>query len=200
MILVLLAVAYLLGSIPFGMIIGARFYGVNIARKGSGNIGATNVFRVLGPKAGSLVLGADILKGFVAIKIVQFLAPGNIDTNMLETMAAACVVLGHSMSIFLSFSGGKGVATAAGALLAIMPKILLILLAVWILIILITRYVSLASIVVAMTFPVITIFLDQNTYRIALSFAVCLTVLIKHRANLVRLIKGTENKFSVGQD
>lgn len=200
MIFILLAVAYLLGSIPFGMIIGARFYGVNIARKGSGNIGATNVFRVLGPKAGSVVLGADILKGFAAVKLVQFLAPGTVDINMLETLAAAFVVLGHSMSIFLSFSGGKGVATAAGSLLAMMPKILLLLVAAWILIIIITRYVSLGSVIAALLFPVLAVSFDQNVYRITLSFVVCVTILIKHRANLLRIFKGTESKFTVGQD
>lgn len=199
MIYLLLAVAYLLGSIPFGMVIGARFYGVNIARKGSGNIGATNVFRVLGPKAGSVVLSADILKGLLAVLIVKLLAASDVNLDLIETLAAGFVVLGHSASIFLGFSGGKGVATAAGALLAMMPKILLILVLTWILVILITRYVSLASVVAAILFPVLTISFDQNVYHVALSLAVCLTIAVKHRANLVRLLKGTENKFSVSK-
>lgn len=198
-IFMLLAAAYLFGSVPFGLIIGARFYKTNIALKGSGNIGATNVFRVLGPKAGSVVLGSDILKGFAAVFIMKMLAPENANLALFETLAAGLVVLGHSMSVFLNFSGGKGVATAAGALLAMMPLVLLMLVAVWIVITVLTRYVSLASIIAALLFPVLALYYDQNIYRVVLSFAVCCTILVRHRSNLARLIQGKENKFTVGQ-
>lgn len=194
----LLLAAYIIGSIPFGLIIGSLFYKTNIAKQGSKNIGASNAFRLLGFKAGMIVLLADMFKGFIAVYIVKLLASPEI-VDIAEILAAGAVVVGHSMSIFLKFSGGKGVATTAGAMLAMMPKVFGLLALIWIPLTVATRYVSIASLVSATAFPFLTYFFDGNIYRIILSLLISIAVIIKHRTNIIRLIKGTENKLTFGK-
>lgn len=189
---VLLVLAYLVGSIPFGVIVGKVFYGVDVRQHGSGNVGTTNVFRVLGKKAGATVMIADILKGFIpALIAVQLFDPWP------AILIAAAPEVGHMYSIFLRGSGGKGVATGAGIVLALVPVIFLICLLVWIAVILTTRYVSLASLVAAALVPLLTLLLSEPVpYKIA---GVLVTIIIfwAHRGNISRLLKGTEHRASL---
>lgn len=198
-----IAIAYLIGSVPFGIIIGSKLYGIDIRGKGSGNIGATNAFRVLGPKAGTTVLFADIFKGFFAVKFVQLMvgagsgAASGGPLPALELLAAVAVVLGHTTSPFLGFSGGKGVATAAGAIGAMMPLTLFALVSIWIFTVVLTKYVSVASMLAATLFPVMVFLTGQNPYRKALSVFIFLAIIITHKSNIKRLAKGEENKFTM---
>lgn len=186
---VLLVLAYLAGSIPWGLIVGKVFYGVDVRRLGSGNVGTTNVFRVLGKKAGIAVLVADMLKGFIpaALAVALF-------DPWWAIFIAAAPEVGHMYSIFLKGSGGKGVATGAGIVLALVPVIFLIVLLAWIAVFLTTRYVSLASLVAAVLVPVLTFLLPTPTpYRIA-AVLVMLIVFWAHRGNIRRLLNGSENR------
>jgi acyl phosphate:glycerol-3-phosphate acyltransferase len=188
----MLLLAYLVGSIPFGLVVGKVFYDVDVREHGSGNVGATNVVRVLGKKAGVAVLVGDMLKGFVpAFIAAHFFNP------WLAIFIAGAPVVGHMYSVFLKGSGGKGVATGAGVVLALVPLAFGILIAVWVLLILTTRYVSLASLVAAFLVPVLVFaFGDPLPYEIA---AVLVTVVIfwAHRGNIRRLIAGSENRVKL---
>ena len=185
----MLLAAYLVGSIPFGVLVGKLFYHVDVREHGSGNVGTTNVFRVLGKKAGVVVLVCDMLKGFVpAFIAASFFNP------WLAIFIAAAPVVGHMYSVFLKGRGGKGVATGAGVVLALVPLAFGIILVVWVLLILTTRYVSLASLVAAFLVPVLVFaFGNPLPYEIA---AVLVTVVIfwAHRGNIRRLIAGNENR------
>jgi len=192
---VLLVLAYLVGSIPFGVIVGKVFYGVDVRQHGSGNVGTTNVFRVLGKKAGVVVMIADILKGFIpALIAVQLFDPWP------AIFIAAAPEVGHMYSIFLRGSGGKGVATGAGIVLALVPVIFLICLLVWIAVILTTRYVSLASLVAAALVPLLTLLLSEPVpYKIA-GLLVTIIIFWAHRGNIGRLLKGTEHRATLPWD
>src|ERR1700746_4221755 len=161
--------SYLFGSVPFGYLAG-RFAGVDIRKAGSGNVGATNVVRVLGKRYGYPVFALDVLKGFGAVKISMLMAPGKpADWNSPEIfgiLAAMSSDLGHLYPPWLKFKGGKGVATSAGALLALTPVATLIGIAIWMIVFWVTRYVSLASITAAVTLPIVILMLclhDQHT-------------------------------------
>lgn len=190
-----LLLAYLAGSIPFGVVVGQVFYHVDVRRHGSGNVGTTNVFRVLGKKAGAVVLVCDMLKGYIPAAIAAYFLR---ETDpWLVIFIAAAPVVGHMYSVFLKGSGGKGVATGAGVVLALVPLAGGIIAAVWVLLILITRYVSLASLVATLLVPVFVIALgDPLPYLIA---AVLVTVGIfwAHRGNIRRLLEGTENRVKL---
>jgi acyl phosphate:glycerol-3-phosphate acyltransferase len=181
--------AYLIGSIPFGVIVGKIFYGVDVREHGSGNVGTTNVFRVLGKKAGVAVLICDMLKGYVpAVLAAQLLDP------WLAIFVASAPVVGHMYSIFLKGSGGKGVATGAAVVLALVPLAFVIILSVWIVLILVTRYVSVASLVAALLVPVLAFCLDDPLpYQIA-GVLVATIVWWAHRGNIRRLVAGTESR------
>ncbi|HEY5387529.1 MAG TPA: glycerol-3-phosphate 1-O-acyltransferase PlsY [Thermoleophilia bacterium] len=190
-----LLLAYVMGSIPFGVVVGKLFYHADVREHGSGNVGTTNVFRVLGKKAGVVVLVCDMLKGFVpAFIAAQFLRETN---PWLVIFIAAAPVVGHMYSIFLKGRGGKGVATGAGVVLALVPLAFAVIAAVWVLLIIITRYVSLASLVATLLVPVFVFALgDPLPYKIA---AVLVTVFIfwAHRGNISRLLHGTENRVKL---
>ncbi len=191
----MLLLAYLAGSIPFGVVVGKLFYHVDVREHGSGNVGTTNVFRVLGKKAGVTVLVCDMLKGYIpAVIAAHFLRETN---PWLVIFIAAAPVVGHMYSVFLKGSGGKGVATGAGVVLALVPLAGGILIVVWVLLIFITRYVSLASLVAALLVPVLVFaFGYPLPYEIA---GVLLTVVIfwAHRGNIRRLIAGNENRVKL---
>jgi len=196
-ILLILVFSYLIGSIPFGLILG-KLYGINIQNEGSGNIGATNVFRTLGPTAGIVVMILDVGKGFAAVYAAKIL--GSAISPGVPVLACAAVVLGHIFSPFLRMSGGKGVATATGALIALMSPIAFILIILWLTILFLTRYVSLASIVSASIFPLfviffIVIFSEYSIYELTLSIFVAIFIIFTHRSNIKRLFDGTESKF-----
>jgi glycerol-3-phosphate acyltransferase PlsY len=186
--------AYLLGSIPFGYLLVRFFRQEDIRTTGSGNIGATNVLRSGSKGLGIATLLLDLGKAFLAVKIAQHLAPANYD---LAVAAAVAAILGHIFPLWLGFRGGKGVASALGVFLALTWPSALSILAIFILICLLTRYVSLASIVAAATFPLF------GFYFVALRTPVVLAgflfipflIIVKHHQNIRRLLAGTESRF-----
>ena len=190
--LVLGLAGYLIGSIPFGLLIGRLFYGIDVRDFGSGNIGTTNTYRSLGSVAGALVLVCDTAKGFAPAYVASLLLP-----PWLTVLVAVTPVVGHMRSVFLRFRGGKGVATASGIILALMWPIFVIVYAEWLLVIAVTRYVSLASILAAVSFAVLTfVFPEPTAYRVS-AVAVTAVVIWAHRANVVRLLRGTESRVSL---
>ena len=196
--------SYLLGSIPFGYLAG-RIAGIDIRNCGSGNVGATNVIRMLGKSYGYPVFALDFLKGFGAVKMSILIATRvQSEWNspeMFGIVAAISSVLGHSFPVWLRFKGGKGVATSAGALLALAPVAALIGVAIWILTFWLTRYVSVASIAAAAALPLIiliTTWLSRTTGKLLFYSSVCLAAVViwRHRSNLSRLMRGTEPRFT----
>ena len=220
-------VAFLLGSVPFGLLI-AKARGVDIRQHGSGNIGATNVLRVLGKKYGIPCLLLDILKGFVptllAINLIRFAgqpmgmgipaliewayvfpAERQFTAQLLQVVCGLCAILGHNYSPWVAFKGGKGIATSAVVVIALMPAAIVILVLVWVLLFLTTRYVSVASIAAVVVLPVLTLYgswhhgrLQDGTWNkplFALSLMIAIMGVWKHRANIQRLLAGTEHRF-----
>jgi glycerol-3-phosphate acyltransferase PlsY len=188
---------YLLGSIPFGYLAG-RLGGVDIRQHGSGNIGATNVLRVLGWKYGYPVFVADTLKGFSAVRLGLWL--GDDSAYKLGILAAICAVLGHSFPVWLGFRGGKGIATSAGAYFGLLPAEALIAVGVWILTFLLFRFVSVASLAASATVPLSFWLLAPANIPgrgLLLLFSVAITVLVivRHRSNIRRLLRGTEPRL-----
>lgn len=195
--------AYLLGSIPTGYLV-ARARGVDIRATGSGNIGATNAFRVLGRRWGILVLTADFVKGLLACLVVPMgivaalgADPSHLRASLLALLAAVCAVLGHNFTVWLRFKGGKGIATTAGALAALVPWALLIAVVVWVLLFVVTRYVSVGSIAAAVTVPLATWFTTSDRILTALTAVLGLLAIYKHRSNIQRLLAGTESRLEL---
>jgi acyl phosphate:glycerol-3-phosphate acyltransferase len=197
---VLVAIAaYLLGSIPTGFLV-ARARGVDIRQHGSGNIGATNVFRILGKPAGIFVLLADAAKGWCAVwlvapQVAARFSGGNHAAEGTALLAGILAILGHNYTCWLRFKGGKGVATTAGVLLGWTPMGFGIALAVWLVMFAVSRYVSLASIAAAVSLPIATWAGGQPTGFIIATAALGLLAIYKHRDNIQRLLKGTEHRF-----
>lgn len=193
-IFIFILISYFIGSIPFGLIISKLKF-IDIRSEGSGNIGATNVFRVMGPKMGILTLLLDILKGLIP----SYLFPIFISTFPLFNIGVVFgifAVLGHTFSIFLVFKGGKGVATSAGMLIGIAPFAVLIAILSWILCLILTRYVSLASIIASITISVVVwIKSPSELFVNVLILLVSILIIWMHRSNITRLINGTENRF-----
>jgi acyl phosphate:glycerol-3-phosphate acyltransferase len=194
-------VAYLLGSIPTGFLV-AKARGIDIRTVGSGNIGATNVFRYLGKPAGIFVLLADALKGWLAVAVVAKLigewfypAANQQAQECFQITAGACAILGHNYTCWLHFKGGKGIATSAGVLAALVLKPLLIILAVWIIVFALFRYVSLASIAAAVALPFAAWLTNQSLTLVIVAAAMGALAIYKHKANIIRLINGTENRI-----
>ncbi|MDD5727843.1 MAG: glycerol-3-phosphate 1-O-acyltransferase PlsY [Victivallales bacterium] len=205
-ILILIALAsYLIGAIPWGYLIGKR-HGVDIRTLGSRNIGATNVTRVIGKWNGRLCFLLDFLKGFIPVLAVTFLLRGNFirdEYQISQMLAALCAVLGHMFPVYLWFRGGKGVSTAAGALLALAPYSFAVAGAVWAVVYLISRYVSLASIAAAAVLPVTATFIyffkndlyPRSPYVLAFLYLLAVLAILRHTSNIKRLLNGTENRF-----
>lgn len=202
-------IAYLIGSISFSVIFGKKFAGVDVREKGSKNAGSTNVLRVAGKKAAACSLICDILKGVVAVLIAFIVAKifgqESIDGAFLVQLAGFAVVVGHTFPVFFKFKGGKGVATALGVLLIVNYQIGLICLVFALLLMVLTRMVSVGSIGAAILFPVLTLFIHQNyiidpatmaNSYLPLAIATAALVLYNHRSNIQRLLNGTENKLS----
>lgn len=190
MIIVILIASYLIGSIPFGYII-SKLKGIDIRQYGSGNIGATNVWRTIGPVHGIAVLALDALKGAAGV----YLGKG-IGVEGLELLAGISTVLGHAYPVFLHFKGGKIIATGLGVLLALTPYVALIALAIFIIVILISRYVSLGSVIAALSVPISMLLLRYNLTYIIFGLAICSIAIYKHIPNIKRIISGTENKIN----
>jgi glycerol-3-phosphate acyltransferase PlsY len=188
------AYSYLLGSIPFGYILVRIFRGEDIRQTGSGNIGATNVSRT-SPGLGALTLILDALKGLAAVAITRMIFPGN---NTLLGAAALSAIVGHMFPIWLRFRGGKGVATGLGSFLILAPKTILVMVAVFVVIFLAFRYVSLASILTVALFPLLAWILEppgDNTAMLAFLTAASLLIIIQHHENIRRLLARTESRF-----
>ncbi|NPV52329.1 MAG: glycerol-3-phosphate 1-O-acyltransferase PlsY [Firmicutes bacterium] len=185
-----LIVSYLIGAIPFGYVVGRLHRGIDVRKHGSGNIGATNVLRVMGPLPAFLVLLGDFAKGAIAT-LWGFKVGG-------PPMAAVCgvaAVLGGHWSVFLRFGGGKGIAVSTGAATVLMPRAVLILAAIWAIIVALTRYVSLGSVTIAVLFPFIAWGLGGPREYLPASILIALLVIYKHRSNIRRLIAGKEYKL-----
>lgn len=216
--LIIVAVSYLLGSIPFGYLLVRIFRGQDVRQTGSGNIGATNVARTGSKGLAIATLLLDGLKGYAAVAFAMWLLnSGRIavqvsdqpnwhtsafaaqQTIMVAALAALCALLGHMFPIWLRFKGGKGVATAAGAFAALAPRAMLICLALFAIVFLVTRYVSLGSIVAAAAFPFFMWRLSPADLRTASIFLVVaasgLLIIVRHKDNIRRLLAGTENRF-----
>ncbi len=193
-----LAVAYLLGSVPFGYLLVRFFRKEDIRNTGSGNIGATNVVRSGAKGLGALTLLLDLGKGLLAVLIARHVAPGlpNMPSD-LAVGAAVTAVVGHVFPVWLGFKGGKGVATALGVFLALAPTVALGAVVVFALVIALSRIVSLASVVAAAALPVFATLLSPDRSPVCLGgvVGIALLVIVKHRANLQRLMAGTENRF-----
>jgi len=199
-ILIEIILAYIIGSIPSAVWVGKLFYGTDVRQHGSGNAGATNVIRVLGYKAGIPVLLLDVFKGWAAVQII-FLFPHSGLSEDFITYVRICMgfaaVLGHVFPVFAGFKGGKGVGTLAGVAIALYPIALLIVLGLFIVILALTRYVSLASIIGGISFPFIVIFITGTRHPGLMILAILIAVFIPltHIKNIKRLLKGEENKF-----
>jgi glycerol-3-phosphate acyltransferase PlsY len=188
---ILLLCAYCIGSIPTGLLLAKAFGGVDIRTKGSGNIGATNVYRTLGRKIGLLTLVGDCLKGLLPVLAAKAL---QLPVAWIALIGIAAF-LGHIFPIFLRFKGGKGVATALGVFLATTPFAVLGALVVFIAVLVSRKYVSLASIAAAAVMPLLTTLINRDATIVAMSLVISVIVILKHHENIARLRNGTESKF-----
>ncbi len=200
--LILIIIAYLLGSIPTALIISRKYFGIDIRDYGSGNMGATNTFRVLGSKYGTIVMVFDILKGITAVALFNFI-PHYLSnelqrTNFMIGLGLAAVI-GHVFPIFAQFKGGKGVATLFGMILAVQPVIAISCVGVFLLVLFLTRYVSLSSILGALMLPVSVLWIwneHEIMYRI-FALLVAFMVLITHQKNIGRILRGVESRIPI---
>ena len=190
--------AYLLGSIPSAVWIGKFFYRIDVREYGSGNAGATNTFRVLGKRAGIPVLLIDVLKGFAAVclaSLSKYIAGSNQYINLQLVLGIASLI-GHIFPLFASFRGGKGIATLLGIILAVHPYAALISIAIFIIVLLVSSYVSLSSMIAAVAFPIIVIVIFQTKVPslVIFSILIAIMVLITHQKNIERLLRKEESK------
>jgi glycerol-3-phosphate acyltransferase PlsY len=195
--------AYLFGSIPTAVWLGQAFYGVDVREYGSGNAGATNTFRVLGKKAGIAVMVIDILKGWTATNLAYFIGPtitGPQDAAQFVNYQLALgviAVVGHLFPVFAGFRGGKGVATLFGMVLAVHFEAALVCVSVFLIVLMISHYVSLSSILAGFSFPFSIVFLFHSPFKSILLYGICICILIlvTHQKNIERLLKGKESKI-----
>lgn len=198
--ILLIVSAYLIGSIPTSVWVGKTFFKLDVRDHGSGNAGATNTIRVLGWKAGLPVFIFDVFKGWIAVMLAVFFVAHQFSSDQLvylKIALAGAVVLGHVFPVFAGFRGGKGVATLLGVGIALYPVAVWIVLAIFIIILLATGYVSLGSITGSILFPFLEIFLlrQENIWLIGLSILVAIFIPFIHRKNIKRLFNGQESKF-----
>ena len=186
-----LIVAYLLGSIPNGLIFGRLIWKKDLRRYGSHNLGATNAWRVLGKPAGLLIFALDFLKGVLSVLLAQIF----VGTPAVMVLAGLLAIFGHSCSVFLKFKGGKGVATGLGVIAFLMPSVTSIVFMVWLAIVLATRYVSLGSIVAAALVPILALVFGYALELVLFGVAAALFIAVRHRDNISRLLHGRENKI-----
>ena len=191
--------SYLIGSMPTALWVGKAFYGIDIREHGSGNSGATNTFRVLGKKAGSIVLLIDVLKGLTAASLVRycyFLDPGSVRYVNIQLLFGLVSVLGHIFPIYCQFKGGKGIATLLGMIIGIHYLSALACVVLFIVVLFSTRYVSLSSMLAAIAFPLVAIVIYKNEEPLFIAFgiAAAIMVILTHQKNIARLVEGTENK------
>ncbi len=189
--IITIAIAYLIGSVPVGLIVSKMKKGIDIREHGSGNIGATNVFRSIGKKEGLMTFAGDILKGVMAVLIAYFV----LGKEIWIGITGVTVVIGHMYPIFAKFRGGKGVATGMGAFMWMMPLAALSAMAVWTICCAIWRYVSLGSIVAALSLPILGGLYDQPKFYILSSTIAAILIVYRHKDNIKRLLDGKEDKI-----
>ncbi|MFW6305971.1 MAG: glycerol-3-phosphate 1-O-acyltransferase PlsY [Bacillota bacterium] len=193
--MIVLLISYLIGAIPFAYLITRLITGKDVRKHGSGNVGATNAARVMGFKYGILVAILDIAKGILAVIIARNLLTQGSPTYFL-LISSLFVIIGHNWSVFLNFSGGKGVATTFGVIISLFPLVFLYFLIIWILLVIITRYVSLASIVSAGVVPFLVYFNKGNIYEIIFTLIFALLIIFRHSSNIKRLLNGEESRMN----
>jgi glycerol-3-phosphate acyltransferase PlsY len=210
---IIILLSYLVGSIPNSIIVSKLVRGIDIREHGSGNAGGTNVMRVIGWRYGMVVILLDALKGIIAVILIARLHYGPLpfenvspfdDFTLVQIIAGVAAVIGHIWSIFAEFKGGKGIATALGMLTMLITVEMLIAMGVFLIVVIISKYISLGSLVAAVSIPIVLFFRENilhdhiNGYHTILPFVIFLTLLViyTHRKNLVRIFNGTENKFS----
>lgn len=196
------AVAYLLGSIPTAVWLGKAKYGTDVREHGSNNAGATNTFRVLGKKAGIVVLFVDIVKGFVAVSLPYLFEVGTWGSEELinvQLISALCAVLGHVLPIFAGFKGGKGVATSLGVVIGVHPPAAGIMIAIFLIVFIASQFVSLGAMMAACSFPLILVFIFkvESIWLIAFSCLLSAAVVFAHKKNIKRLLAREENKMNL---
>lgn len=194
MTLLALLLSYLLGSIPNGLWLCRALWHVDLRQHGSHNIGATNAWRTLGKGPGFLVFFLDMLKGLLAVWLGEML----VGMPLVMILCGVLAIVGHSLSLFLRFHGGKGVATGLGVILMLMPKVTGIVFLVWLLLVLATRYVSLGSIVAAALVPVLALVFGYPALYVVFGVLAAALIIVRHRSNITRLLNGTENRISAG--
>ncbi len=192
--------AYLIGSFPTAYIAGRLFKGIDIRGFGSGNIGATNTFRVIGRLPGLVVLAVDVFKGYVSVTFIAnaFLCLSPVyRPELYQVFAGFAAIAGHNWTVFLRFKGGKGVATGAGVVIGLMPKIFWFALLIWAVVFIITRYVSVASIIASISVPLFALFFGETTEIIVFTSILSFIIVYKHRPNIKRLMIGEESRISL---
>ncbi|MPL60331.1 Glycerol-3-phosphate acyltransferase [bioreactor metagenome] len=194
MVFLVIAIAYLIGSIPNGLVVGRLVGGVDLRKFGSKNIGATNAFRVLGPWPALVVFLTDAAKGVAGVYLGGYL----LGTPLALLAGGIASIAGHNWSIFLGFKGGRGVATGLGVIAMLSPKVTIVVFAIWALIVYFTRYVSLGSIVAAAFVPVMMWLFGEITEFLIFGIIAALFVIARHRPNIERLLKGEELKIKPG--
>ena len=187
-------VAYLIGSIPNGLIIGKLFWQIDLREHGSKNIGATNAYRTLGAKPAALIFIMDLLKGIIGVWLGSYM----IGTPFAMILGGIAAIIGHNWSAFLKFTGGKGVATGLGVIAMLMPQVTIIVFVTWLVIVYVTKYVSLASIIAAMMVPICSYFFNEPLEYLCFSILAAVFVIYRHKSNVQRLINGNESKIKAG--
>lgn len=195
MVVVLMIVAYILGSIPNALWIGKVFKGIDVREHGSKNTGSTNAARVLGAKLGILTLILDISKGAIPTLIATML----LDSSISVILVGICAILGHSFSIFMKFKGGKAVATTVGVFIVLVPGAILLAAVIFFLVFGITRYVSLSSMIGAISLPIWIILFYKNILLTIFGIIIAILIIVRHKSNIQRLLNGTESKFSINK-
>lgn len=188
-------IGYIFGSIPSGLVLVKMVCGIDIREYGSKNIGTTNVFRTVGGRMASIVLITDVVKGILAVLLVRYLFESSLHLELLTAIAS---LLGHNYSVFLGFKGGRGVATGLGLILLFMPDVCIFSFTVWLVIVFVTRYVSLGSIVGAFITPIVAYYRGYPIELVLFALAACVFVIVRHYENMKRLIAGTESKIKQG--
>jgi acyl phosphate:glycerol-3-phosphate acyltransferase len=201
----LLLSAYLIGAIPTAVWVGQAYYGIDVRQHGSGNAGATNTFRVLGKKPGTLVMLVDIFKGWTATSLAGFLVIMDVIPEqqllVFKLLMGSLAVVGHIFPVYAGFKGGKGVATLLGMVLAIQTEAALVCLGIFVVVLLLSKYVSLGSMLAAVAFPIL-LFLpyfnpEKHTLLIVFGFLIAVMVVLTHRKNINRLLHGVESKANL---
>ena len=193
--IIVILCSYIIGSIPSGLILGKTFWNVDLREHGSKNIGATSAWRTLGKLPGFIVFVADLLKGMVGVYLGMLL----VGTSTAMIIGGIVAIIGHSLSLFLKFKGGKGVATGLGVIIMLMPIVSAIVFIIWLVVVMLSKYVSLASIIAAICVPVFAFVLGMPFEFVAFGVVAAVFVIYRHKSNIGRLMNGTENKIKAGK-